>query len=288
MTTPLAGRIEPKRSLLAIGFAVGILAAVWMASLVPNADWSGTFEPAGRYVLQGHSPYEQPLYLNPPWAILLVLPFLLFPPAIARGLLLVCSLAALIYIAWRLHSPRLAVVALLLSPTAIGALLAGTLDLLILLGIFLTPAWGLLVLMIKPQIGLGVALYDLIEAWRSNRALGILRTFAPVVIAYLVCAVLFPVWVDRIIHKPENVWNRTLFPYSIPLGIFFLWLAVRRRNVYFALAGTPFLSPYLTFYTYLIVQIGLLHEQVEKVVRRDVLQILLCLFLWTIMLIFRL
>jgi hypothetical protein len=35
-------------------------------------------------------------------------------------------------------------------------------------------------------------------------------------------------------------------------------------------------------------QVGLLHEDVEKVIRRDLLQIILCIFLWTIMLIFRL
>lgn len=277
-----------KRFLLYAMLVLGAVGAVWMASFVPNADWYGTFDPAGRYVLQGHSPYQQPLFINPPWAILLILPFILFPPAIARGLVLVCSLAALIYTTWRLHSPKLATIALLLSPTAIGSLLAGNLDLFVLLGVFLPPAWGLLMLMIKPQIGVGVALYYLTEAWRNNKAVGILRTFAPVGIGYLFSAVLFPVWVERMIGKPENVWNRSLFPYGIPIGLFFLWLAIRKRNVFFALASTPFFSPYLTFYTYLIIQIGLLHEDVEKLIRRDVLQIILCLFLWAIMLLFRL
>jgi hypothetical protein len=142
--------------------------------------------------------------------------------------------------------------------------------------------------MMKPQIGIGAAIYYLFEAWRNNRAVGIVRTFGPVVLAYVISGVLFPVWVDRFIHKPSNEWNRSIFPYSIPLGLFFLWLGVRKQNRFFAMAAAPFLSPYLTFYTYAIVQIGLLHEDVEKVIRRDVLQIILCIFLWTIMLVFKL
>jgi hypothetical protein len=262
--------------------------AIWLASFVPNADWYGTYDAAGRGIFDGRSPYEQPLFVNPPWAVLVLLPFVVFPPALARGLILVCSLAALIYVAWRFRAPKLAMIALMLSPTAIGSLLAANLDAVVLLGVFLPPVWGLLLLMIKPQIGVGVAVYYLIVAWRESKVAGILRTFTPVVLAYIIGGILFPIWIDRMIHKPSNVWNRSLFPYGIPLGIFFLWLSVRTRNAFFALVSSPFFSPYLTFYTYLVVQIGLLHEDVEKVIRRDVLQFILCVFLWVIMLVFKL
>ncbi len=277
-----------KRILLYGALIMGVVFAIWMASFVPNADWYGTFDPAARAVLQGQSPYSQSLFVNPPWTVLLLLPFVLFPANIARGIILVFSLIALIYAGWRLQAPKAAMIALMLSPTAIGSLLAGNLDALVLLGIFLPSTWGLLILMIKPQVGFGAAIYYLFEAWRNNRAVGIIRTFGPVVLAYIISGVLFTIWMDRLIHKPSNAWNRSLFPYSIPLGLFFLWLAVQKRNKFFALAAAPFLSPYLTFYTYSIVQIGLLHEDVEKVIRRDVLQIILCIFLWTITLIFKL
>jgi len=169
-------------------------------------------------------------------------------------------------------------------------LLAGNLDAFVQLGVFLPPAWGLLALMVKPQIGIGVAIYYFVEALRQreNRVVGIIRTFWPVTIASLAAAILFPVWVTRMINMPDSVWNRSLFPYGIPIGLFFLYLAIRRRNVFFALASSAFFAPHLTFYTYMIVQLGLLHEDVERVIRRDVLQIILCVFLWTIMLIFHL
>jgi len=277
-----------KKIFLYGALTLGVIVAVWMASYVPNADWFATFYPAARGIFQGRLPYEQHFILTPPWAILVLVPFVVFPANIARGLVLVASLGVLIYTGWRLRAPKFAMIALLISPTAIGSLLAGNLDAFVLSGIFLPPLWGLFFLMIKPQVGIGVALYYLTQTWQSNKWIGILRTFSPVLLAYLISGFLFPVWIDRMINKPSDVWNRSIFPYGIPVGLIFLWLAIKRRNAFFALASAPFFSPYLTFYTYLMVQVGLLHEDVEKVIRRDVLQIILCIFLWTIMLLFRL
>ena len=275
-------------------FAVALLGivlaafSVWLGSHVSNADWTGTFQPVGSLLLQGRSPYEQPLFVNPPWAGLLILPFAILPPALGRGALLVVSLAALIYTTWRLHAPRVAAIALLLSPTAIGSLLAANLDSIVILGAFLPPAWGLLLLMVKPQIGVGPAAFDLVESWHTGRVGRVLRVFLPVVVASGVSAFLFPVWVDRMLHKPANVWNRSLFPYGIPIGLLFLWLSVRFRNVFWALASTPFFAPYLTFPTWLVVQVGLLNEDVEKFVRRDILHVVLSAALWVVMLVFHL
>ncbi len=274
--------------LVYVGLGLLAVLAVWLASYVPNADWSGTFEPAGREILQGHSPYDQPLFLNPPWAALLVLPFMALQPGLARGLWFVLTLVSIGYTAWRLRAPKLALIALLLSPTAIGALLAANLDAFAVPGIFLPPALGLLLLMIKPQVGAGVAVFYLVESWRRKGLAGVLRTFAPLAVLTVLGAVLFPIWIQRMIGKPANEWNRSIFPFGIPVGLAILWLAVRTESKYLALAAAPFLSPYLTFYTYLVVQIGLLDPGVERYVRRDVLQIILCIFLWAIMLIFRL
>jgi len=277
-----------RKAALGLGLGALLLLAAWLASFVPNADWSGTYDAAARGFLHGHSPYEQPLFVNPPWAVLVLAPFALFPPNLARGLILVCSLASLIYVAWRLRAPWLAMAAVLLSPTAVASLLAANLDALVLLGMFLLPTWGLFVLLIKPQIGLGVAIYHLVETWRTSQFVGVLRAFAPILLASVVAAFLFPAWIDRMVHKPANVWNRSLFPYGVPIGLFFLWLSLRTRNAYFALASTPFFAPYLTFPTYLVVQMSLLHEDVEKIVRRDVLQVGLSGLLWILMLTFRL
>ena len=286
MQTP--ARRFPSSVLIYLGLGLCAILAVWLASYVPNADWYGTFDAAGRGILEGRSPYDQPLFSNPPWTALILLPFVLLRPALARGLVFVASLASIGYTAWRLRAPKLALIAVLLSPTTVGALLAANLDALAVPGIFLPPAWGLLLLLIKPQVGAGVAVFYLVDSWHRKGFAGVLRTFAPLAVLTVLGALLFPVWIQRLAGSPAIVWNRSLFPYAIPLAVFLLWMAVRNRNPYFALASTAFFSPYLSFYTYIIVQIGLLHEDVERYIRRDVLQIILCIFLWAIMLIFRL
>ena len=262
--------------------------AVYFASFLPSADWYATFDPAARGIFSGHSPYEQTGYVYPPWAILPLLPMVLFPPLIAHGLMFGTTILILIYLAWHLHASPLATAAFLLSPTAVGVMLINNIDPFVICGILLPPVWGLFVLMVKPQIGIGVAFYYLIETWQNGRFWGVVRTFAPAAIAFLVSALIFPVWIERMIRNPGIVWNRSLFPYTIPIGLLFMWLSVRRKNPYFALAAGLFFAPYYSFYSYITVQIALLHEDVEKVIRRDVLQIILSVFLWVIMLWFRL
>ena len=263
-------------------------AAVYFAAPLPSADWYATFDPAARGVYAGHWPYENPGYRYPPWAILPLLPMVLLPPQFAHGLMIVVSALILIYIAWRLHAPPLAVAAFLTSPTAVGILLINNLDPFVMLGVLLPPISGLFILVIKPQVGIGVILYHLFQTWKNERFWGVVRTFAPMTIAYFVFVLLFPMWVTRMLENPSSGWNRSLFPYAIPLGILLIWLAIRRKNPYLALASSAFFTPYMTLYSYTAVQIGLMHPDVEKIIRRDVLQITITIFLWAITLYFKL
>jgi len=277
-----------KRTILSVFVLVVVfLAVAYLAAPFPTADFYTNFYPAARSVLSGHSPYES-ITNSPPWGIIPLLPFALFPPIPAHGLYFAACLFVLVYIAWRLKASPLTIAAFILSPTTLGAILVSNLDPIIVSGILFPPVWGLLILLIKPQIGTGVAIYYLIDFFRSKKYFEAVKAFAPVTIAYILTLLLFPVWFTRVSTLPSSEWNRSLFPYSIPLGIFLIWLALRRKNPYFALAAAPFLAPYHSFYTYAVVQLGLLHEDVEKVIRRDVLHIGLCIFLWVIMLTFHL
>jgi hypothetical protein len=281
-------KLMTRRFLIFLCLLVALAVAVYAASLLPTADWFETFDPAARGVFSGLLPYERSGYVYPPWAVVPLLPIVLFPANIAHGLMFVVSLLILVYIMWRLRLPALAAAAFLVSPTAVGALLVNNIDPFIIAGILFPPAWGLFLLVIKPQIGFGVTLFYLVETYRLGRFRQVLKTFVPVSAAYLLSALFFPVWIERMLNNPQNPWNRSVFPYAIPLGIFLLWLSIRKRNPYFALASAPFLVPYHTFYTYIVVQIGLMHPDVEKYIRRDLLQIILCVFFWVIMLMFRL
>lgn len=279
-----------KRAVLVFLLLVVLIpASAYFASFLPNADWYGTYDPAARGIFRGQSPYDVTGFHNPPWMLLLLLPFIVFSPEYARGLFFVASLLAFIAIVWKVKINPLAAIALFLSPTMIGGLLACNPDMFVLTGILFPPVWGLFILLIKPQIGIGVALYYLFETWNKGRWAKVLRTFAPVTLGYILSFLIFPVLVEKLINKSSvDPWNRSIFPYGIPLGLFFLWLAIRKKNAYFALAVAPLISPYITFYSYIAIQVALLHEDVERVIRRDVLQIILTVFLWAIMLTFHL
>jgi hypothetical protein len=280
---------QKTKKVITIGvMAILIAGGGYFAAQLPTADFYETFYPASRAILEGRSPYDVSGFMSAPWGLIPLLPFALFPAVWAHGLFFMASVCLLIYFAWRMKANVLATTAFMLSPTVIGALLVGNLDAVVLAGVFIPPAWGLLLLMVKPQIGLGVAFYYLVESFRQGKIRKVIQVFTPITLAYLLALVIFPIWFERMINQPENMWNRTMFPYSIPIGLFFLYIAIVRRNVFFAMAATLFIAPYTTFYSYMLVQFALFHEDVEKYIRRDVLQVILCVLLWVVMLVFRL
>jgi hypothetical protein len=267
---------------------IALVVAVYLASRLPTADWFDIFDPAARGVFSGLSPYHRPNFNAAPWAVVPLLPIVLFPPTVAHGIMYVTCAALLFYIMWRLKVNLVTAVAFFVSPTAIGALLVNNIDPIVISGMLFPPIWGLFLLVIKPQIAMGVVIYTLGETWRTSGFWGVVRTFAPVTILFLVAIILFPIWPIRMLSLPQNPYNRSTFPYLIPLGLFFLWLAFRHKNPYFALAGSLFFVPYHTLYTYIAFQIGLMHPDVEKYIRRDVLQIALTVFFWAVTLFFKL
>jgi hypothetical protein len=284
-------KLTPRNLLILLVVLLLFLTGVYLAALLPSADWFVTFDPAARGIFTGHSPYEQPGFIYPPWMAGLLLPLVLLPPFYAHGLMFMVCLTLLALIARRLQVSLLTFAAFLLSPTAFGALLVNNIDPLVVAGMLLPPVWGLFLLVAKPQIGIGVAIYYLGAAWQKGRFWGVVRTFAPLGIAYSLAAILFPVWIQRLLYDPQmalsrTLFNRSTFPYLIPLGLFFLWLAFRNKNPYFALAASLFFAPYHTLYSYAVFQLALMHPDVEKYIRRDVLQIALTVFFWVVTLAF--
>jgi hypothetical protein len=287
--------ISMRQAFLFIGLIFTLALAVWLASLLPSADWLSIYDATTRHMLNGGNPYDKLyddcdycVFVNPPWTLIILIPFTLLPPDLSRGLIFVVSIISIIYYGWRIRASAISIGILIISPTVIGMLLAGNLDALIFSAIFLPPAWALLILMIKPQIGLGVAIFYAVINLKERKWVALIRTFTPIIIAYLLSFLLFPDWLRTLLEMPENPWNRSVFPYGILFGIAFLGFGIFRGNPFFAMAASPFLSPYLTFYSYSVVQFGLLTQEVEKVISRNLLQIFMAIILWFIMLYFRL
>lgn len=264
MSSFSSGKLSPGRIGLLVA-TLGLLVALAARFAPPGIDWSETFRLSGLAVLQGKSPYIIEGFRYPPWAVLGVLPFAWLPENIGRGAFLVASLLAFAYVPYRLGAKPLALGAYLVSPPVLHCLLNANIDWLPILGFVLPPRIGLFFVIIKPQVGIGMAIFWLLDhllhkGWRAT-----LTTFAPVSIALLVSFALFGFWPLRFSDPVGFWWNASLWPASIPVGLVLLVTSIRRRTPEFAMPASPCLSPYVLLHSWAGALVALSRLQVEMV-----------------------
>lgn len=226
-----------------VGIIVLIIIIIAAVQFVPVwVDW-GHFRDAGRAIVNGTDLYADPLFFNAPWLAAIVIPFAVQDDVTGNGLMFVVGFLAFAYLAFRLGARPLAFVAFLLSPGVIANQVLPNIEWIPLLGVLLEPRWGLLLLIVKPQVGAGVALVWLVQAWRSH---SVIRTFAPVTVALLVSIMLYGLWFARMLSLSAKGWNTSLFPFSLPIGAVILYYALRRLRPDWAISATVLCSPYVS------------------------------------------
>lgn len=148
-------------------------------------------------------------------------------------------------------------------PQVIAGSFAANVDWIAILGFLLPPQIGLFFVLLKPQIGLGVAIFWFVEAWRRGKIKEVVKVFAPVTLAYILSFIIFGFWPARYLELPESVWNTSMFPYSIAIGLVLLGLAIKNRSLNYSITASPLLSPYVAWYTWPVSILGLLPSQVS-------------------------
>lgn len=268
---PKSKWLESKRVSWLVGAAavlvIGVLAGQF---LTLGVDWYQTYRPATLMLLSGQSPYNTPAlkaaFANAPWALLPMIPLALLPPALGRGLYFAISLAAFAVAAYRLGARPPALLAFLLSPVVWHCLLNANVDWMPLLGFGLPPQLGLFLVLVKPQMGYMLALFWLVEAWRSGGIKEVLRVFAPVSLAFLLSFLIFGPWLlDMRKVTDYTTWNASLWPVSIPVGLTLVVAAIRTRQAGYAMAASPCLSPYVLFHSWASALIALAPNTVEMI-----------------------
>ncbi len=247
---------------LIVVLAAGAIAAPYAP---PAVDWSTAFRPATLAVLRGHSPYEVEGFFNAPWATLPLIPLAILPEQIGRIYLVFAAVTAFGYVAHKLGGSRTAVIAVLLSPLVLHEVLNGNIDWLVALGLILPPWLGLFFLVIKPQISIGIVLFLAYETWRIGGWKGLVRTFAPVTLAFVLSLALFGLWPLRSAREIDLWWNASLWPVSIPVGVALLVAAIRRNDLHFSMAASPCLSPYVLFHSWIIALLAIIRSTPETV-----------------------
>lgn len=230
-------------------------------------DWHETFYPALRNFLGGENPYDVPTFRNAPWTILLLLPFAPFSEGAGGVLYFMASIAGYAWVAYRLKASPLAFAVFMFSPPVVYGLRMLNVDFLVLLGFTLPAPVGLFLVLIKPQMGIVMVLYWLAEAWHEGGVRSIVRRFAPVTIATGASFLIYGNWVaGRQSDLLGSVWNASLWPWTIPVGLVLTALSIRDRRMDCGMAASPFLSPYLAYHSWAGVLVGLLQYEFQLVV----------------------
>jgi hypothetical protein len=262
---------KPNQKLIVLFAGIVVIGALfwttWLLWPYVGIDWKETFFPAARAVLEGKSPYIVPTFRNVPWTILPLLPFAVLPEEIGGIAQFIFSLGVYGWTAYRLKASRIALIAFLLSPPVVYGMRMLNVDILVLFGFTLPAPIGLFFITIKPQMGIVMGLFWLIEAWREGGIKSVLKTFAPITFALVLSFVLFGNWLSgRQADLLSSVWNASLWPWVVPIGIVLTALCLRDRRKDFAMSASPFLSPYLAYHSWASVLAGLIGHDFELVI----------------------
>jgi hypothetical protein len=227
-------------------------------------DWNESFYPASQELLHGRTPYSIPTFLSVPWTLIPLLPFALLPERVGSAALFVTSILIFLWVAYQLGTRGIWIVVFFFSPPLIHSLWLGNVDALSLMGFFLPPQIGLFFVLMKPQMGMIMAVFWLVEAWRKNGIRQVIKIFSPVTVALLLSLVIFGNWAaTRGVNPINTFWNSSWWPWSIPFGLVLTAVSLRDRRRDLAMAASPFLSPYIAHGSWICVVAALLPKKLE-------------------------
>jgi len=268
----LARRLQNKTGKLSLWIILAsilltvILIGLFYLYLPLGVDWRDTYQPSTLELLRGHSPYDIVPFVNPPWILLPLIPLAILPDKLGCAIWAVLSLYAYGYVAFKFGAKPLALLALIFSYPVLFDLFYGQIDALIILGFLMPPGIGIFFVLAKPQIGIGIAVFWAIEAWRKEQFRGLVKLLVPVSIAFLLSFILYGTWFLRARNSIPLTVNAALWPQAIPIGLALLVYAIRTRSKNISILSSPFLSPYMGPHSWAVALLGLLPNQIELII----------------------
>lgn len=251
--------------------ALLVVAVVLLSIYLPEGiDWRETYRPALVAVLAGRTPYgtgSSPFFAAP-WGLILLMPLAFLPVRAGEIALFLIGLAVYAFTAQRLGAKPVTLALFLLSPPVVHGLFHGNIVWMPLMGFVLPPQVGLFFVAIKPQIGMGAIVFWFIEALRKGGLRELARVFWPVSLALLISFALFGLWPLRFsdVLPIAGNYNVSLWPFMLPVGSALMVAAIRRREMRFAMAASPCLSPYVLFHGWVGPLAAILERPVETLV----------------------
>jgi hypothetical protein len=131
------------------------------------------------------------------------------------------------------------VLLILISPIFLYSIYFVNLDWLVIAALLVSPVPAFFLALLKPQIGLGIALLAWLRVWQTNKPLAVLLIAIEVMI-YGASYALGMRWEFALAN-----FNRSVFPFGVIIGLPLIVIGLRQRDAVIALAAMPFLSPYV-------------------------------------------
>ena len=214
-------------------------------------DWE-IFQAAAQALFSGRNPYSigqgEAQFFNPPWMLLPIAPLTALPPMTRLILNAFLSVFALLLVSRRMKMTVWEFFLLAVCPMHLQSMIFGNVEWLPLLGLLFPAPVAMVFFTTKPQAALGFILLLLYRQWKTGRWRGLAITMAPTVVLALLSVVL---WGVPPVPGMGNPGNRSLFPYSLLLGIPALFFTLRNSDERMAGFVGPFVSPYVAFHGYL-------------------------------------
>ncbi len=253
--------------------------ALFLLSLyrLPAPDWRDFIKPGIQELLAGRSPFNIGGFVYPPWSAVMLVPLVYLPENLARAILAVTTVGSVMYAARFYKAGMLSTLILLISPPVVQAVLYGTIDWMPILGLTLPGPIGLIFLLVKPQLGIGVGLFWAVEAWRKNGWKGVFQLLWPVTLVVAASFLVFGFWVKYVPRGIPLGRSMSMWPMSVPIGLVLLYKSIRNRSANLALGASPLLSPYVHMHSWtgaLLAISSSLPETIIAVVSLWVIQLL--------------
>jgi len=258
-------------SLIFLGVCTYIIVTMVPAGL--GIDWRLTYRPAALAFLRGQNPFnvevspEAPFFAAP-WGLIPLLPLALLPVEVGRALVMLVGIFAFSIAAHRMGAKPITMAVFLLSPPVVHTILNANIEWMPILGFVMPPSIGLFFVTVKPQTGFAVAIWWLFDAWRKGGLGLVIRTFAPVTIAYLISFAIYGLWPLGMFNAIGygTGFNSSLWPLSIPIGLVLLVTSIKKRDIKYAMPASPFLSPYVLFHAWSSAVFAFVSEPVQLTV----------------------
>lgn len=231
----------------ALQFAIHLL--MW-------TDWN-VYAQAVLVFLSGGNPYAVTGFYNPVWALPFFIPFVMLGAPAGQIAYSAVAYMSFALVAMRLKASIPSLLFFVFSlPVFWSAVNCVNLDWLVLFSLFTPAPVALILAMTKPQIGICIAVYILYRAFREKR---LIRTAAPLAILTAITVAIYGL--PNVSVLSGAWWNISLFPYSIPVGIALLVIAILRRDKVLTVPASLALAPYFGLTTIAALIVPLLRDR---------------------------